>query len=186
MDDLLDAMATVGGSETFLLDLDSGTLIVSGEDTPEPPQGANAPRFVAIPALPGADRPALLAAALAWLATLDVEPAYELRSPTGREDGSPVGLIDLMVLGAPAEGPRLVDGRAVRMVDAASPGQARQLFVGVAADLCAHYRLRWDPEALVGKDRVEIGGARLTLHGRRVELWIEVGLAARRLFAEQR
>jgi hypothetical protein len=137
-------------------------------------------------------RDRLLKAALEWLATLGIDPQYELRPipgvrPLKGPEGSPgkaqIGLFDLMLLGAPEDNSELVDGRVQRIFTAAEPERARKVFERVAREICEHHGLEWRRRFIEGQDHYELDRFRVTHAGRKVELSVTVTPAVWEAFA---
>jgi hypothetical protein len=138
------------------------------------------------------ERDRRVAQAVAWLHELGIEPQFELRPlpeprPVGgarpRDDEARVGLFDLLLLGAPGGKPELLDGRVQRRVVAATPEQARKLFVRVARELCEHHGLGWRRRFVEDRDDYEIERCRMSVRGRAVELSVAVAPAVWQLFS---
>jgi hypothetical protein len=130
----------------------------------------------------------LLEEAVSWLHGLQIEPIYQLRiiqSPT-LEPRAPepprIGLLDLLLLGAPEGKTERIEGRVLRQISARSPSEARGLFKHLARELAAHYGLEWRNRFIEGKNNFEVERARLELRETRVELRIEVSNAVWKAF----
>ena len=54
-----------------------------------------------------------------------------------------IGLLDLLLLGAPEGKTELLDGQVFRCVRAETPAAARTVFLSVARDLCRHCDVPW-------------------------------------------
>jgi len=124
-----------------------------------------------------------------WLAELGVEPRYELRplepppAATRPGPGRPtVGLLDLLLLGAPDGKTELIDGRVLRTLVAPSPSEARAVFKQVARELCAFHGLAWRKRFVEGTSRFDVERAHLSVADRTVDLEIEVSTALWRAF----
>jgi hypothetical protein len=133
-----------------------------------------------------------VAEAVAWLHGLGIEPQFELRplpeprpvgSPQPRDDEPRVGLFDLLLLGAPGGKTELLDGRVQRRFLAATPEQARKLFVRVARELCEHHGLGWRRRFVEDRDDYEVDRCRVSVRGRGVELSVAVAPAVWQLFS---
>jgi hypothetical protein len=119
------------------------------------------------------------AEAMAWLARHDIDvidvsrriPAAPASAPA-----APLGLVDVLLLGAPDGKSELVDGRVRRRVPARSPEQARELFWGLVRAICGETGVTapattgatGEPEAF------EAGRFHLRRHDDAVELEVEV------------
>ncbi len=133
------------------------------------------------------NRAALLEEALSWLRSAGIEPQYDLRPvPAPRALGTPpaagdpgrVGLLELLLLGVPPKLPEGEDGRLLRQVDGLNADHAHRLFRSLARQLAEHHGVPFEEPS----DSLTIGHTRLALTGARVELWIQVPPAVRRLF----
>jgi hypothetical protein len=126
--------------------------------------------------------------AVSWLHGLEVEPIYELRTAEApRSDPKPparpkIGLLDLLLLGAPEGKTDRIEGTVLRQVSARSPSEARGLFKELAKDLAAYYGLEWRNRFIEDKDSFQFERAQLRLCGTRVELRVEVADAVWRAF----
>jgi hypothetical protein len=129
-----------------------------------------------------ADRQDLLDRALAWLDELGIEPQYELRplappapatSPAA-DTAAPIGLHDLLLLGAPNGKTELIRGRVRRVLVAASPTQARKTYLRIARELIEHEGLPWRKHFVDGRDELRVGRSELSLAGHAVHLLVDV------------
>jgi hypothetical protein len=125
----------------------------------------------------------LLQAALAWLAKLGIDPQYELRAPPVARPAeenpasvgqAPVGLLDLLLLGAPDGKTELVDGRVRRQIIASDVPQARKVFARLARELAEQHGLSWRKRFIENSDRFEQGRFVLTVSATQVEMSVEV------------
>ncbi len=136
------------------------------------------------------ERDALLASAGEWLASLGIEPVYELApiappaNPVTRAPEGRVGLLDLLLLGAPDGKTELLEGRVLRTFKAASADEARVLFKRLARELCEHFGLPWRKRFAQGTSRFDLERAHLTVDGRSIDLWIDVAPSTWRAFSE--
>ena len=195
MDDLLDAMDTQGDAPRFFLDTETGEVSLSlappepSEDHPSAPDDARHAAIPQVPALTQAvddpDVPAalqhrrdhLLSRALTWLATLGIEPQYELRRPAAPVGQARVGLFDMLLLGAPDGKTELINGRVRRHFVATSPEQAHKLFTRLSRGIAEHSGQPGRHPSLEDTNTFELDRCRLTLSGREVELSIAVSPA---------
>lgn len=79
------------------------------------------------------------AEALAWLARQGVEVidvSKRIPAAPAAPTGARIGLVDLLLLGAPDGAAEYVDGRVVRRLLARSPEQSRELFWGLVREIC--------------------------------------------------
>ena len=131
-----------------------------------------------------ADQKDLLDRALAWLDQLGIEPQYELRplarsapapAPSSTADtAAPIGLHDLLLLGAPSGKTELIAGRVRRVFVAASPTQARKTYLRIARELIEHEGLPWRKNLVEGRDEFRVGRSELSLAGSAVHLLVDV------------
>jgi len=131
----------------------------------------------------------LLKVALEWLESLEIEPIYELRVVEPVPSAAPpkhanrrLGLLDLLLLGAPGGKTELIDGQVLRQVTAHSPSEARGIFVNLARELCAFCGVEWRKRFVEGKSSFDMERTHLRLEGARVELTVEVTPQAWRAF----
>ena len=118
-----------------------------------------------------------------WIASLGIEPVYELRPiegtaktdqsrpPSGRSHND---LIDVLLLGAPAGKTELSGGRVLRQVSCHTESEARAAFKHLARDLCAYFGVPWRKRFVESTSTFAIERAQLQVEGRTVYLWIEV------------
>ena len=120
--------------------------------------------------------------ARAWLESLEIdailghdppEPEPAPARDTGRRE-LPIGLLDLLLLGAPEGKTELLEGKVYRVFIAASPSEARAVFKRVARDLCEFHGTAWRNRFIEGRDSYAIDRARLDIDQTRVELSLEV------------
>jgi len=125
-----------------------------------------------------------------WLAGLGIEPSYELprqaeaapaHEPRSREPK--VGLLELLLLGAPDGKTELIRGRVRRIVRLTTQGFARQAFKELARQLCGWFGLEWRNRFIEGKSSFDLETAHLSVEGTTVTLEIEVSRAACDLFS---
>lgn len=127
------------------------------------------------------------AEAMAWLGRHDVAVIDVSRripvSPVAAP-GSTIGLIDLLLLGAPEGSPELVDGRVHRRVPARSPDHSRELFWALAREISAETGVTLPGtsgaiELPVSLDALDAGRFHLRRLDDAVELRIDVPSALR-------
>jgi hypothetical protein len=140
-------------------------------------------------------RDALLAEAVEWLATLGIEPQYELRPIGGARPGAgggtpphlqgqpAVGLLELLLLGGPDGRKELLGERVLRVHVSPTPEHARKVFARIARELAEQHGLTWRKRMIEDKNRFEIERYAVTHAGRRVELAIEVPRPVRVAFS---
>ncbi len=103
----------------------------------------------------------LLQEALDWLDGLGIEPQYQLRpilpakepghaDPRPTTKGSKIGLLEILLLGAPEGKTELIDGRVSRLIVAPDPSAARKIFKQCARDLCDFYGIAWRKKFIQG------------------------------------
>jgi hypothetical protein len=126
-----------------------------------------------------------------WLASIGIDPVYELRSLEGTAatermtpaPGRKIDLIDLLLLGAPDGKTELLHGRVLRQLSRSSESEARSAFKRLARDLCTYYGLPWRKRLVEGTSTFAIERAHLQVEGRLVHLAIEVTPATWNAFA---
>ncbi len=122
----------------------------------------------------------LLGEAREWLAGLEVDAVLQL--PSRREPSPPrperrvsrIGLLDLLLLGAPEGKTELLDGTVWRVFRAATAGEARAVFKNVARDLCEFHGIAWRNRFVEGRDSYAIERYQLRVEGEAVELAVQV------------
>lgn len=124
-----------------------------------------------------------------WLTSLDIDadlpvPAVVRSSdpPRGPRQ-APVGLLDLLLLGAPDGRTEMLEGRTYRVFVAGSPAEARAVFKRAARELCEWHGTAWRNRFIEGRDRYEVDRFLLTIEGTRVDLAVEVSGALWKAFA---
>ncbi|HVH43945.1 MAG TPA: hypothetical protein VM925_16445 [Labilithrix sp.] len=126
---------------------------------------------------------ALLAIAERWLRDdLEIEPVYTLtrdeRPETRPAPPAPkapqIGLLDVLLLGAPDGKTELIDGRVLRRLPAATRSDARRAFKALARDVCASNGVEWRKRFVEGKDTFDLGRMHLAVHDDGVELSVDV------------
>jgi hypothetical protein len=138
-------------------------------------------------------RERLLEVALDWLRGLGIEPKYDLRrvalpepaaSPGAAPESARIGLLDLLLLGAPDGKTELVDGRVHRVLVAGDATQARKAFLRIARELVEHEGLPWRKRLIEGRDHLEVGRHRLSVSEGKVCLEVGVPRAIWDAFAD--
>ncbi|HEY3354444.1 MAG TPA: UPF0158 family protein [Polyangia bacterium] len=123
-----------------------------------------------------------------WLRGLDIEPEYELRPVPAAPAPAPakprIGLLDMLLLGAPDGKTELIDGRVWRQVLGKTPSEARAIFKNLARDLCDFFGVAWRNRFIEGKNEFQLERAHLRLEERTVVLEIDVPTAMWRAFEE--
>lgn len=124
-----------------------------------------------------------------WLAGLEIEPIFELRHRTNPAATTPaaaptpkLGLLELVLLGAPEGKTELLEGQVLRQIHAATPGEARAIFERVARDLCRYFDVPWRKHLVEGTARFDLAVAHLTVAARVVSLSIDVSIAVWKRF----
>ncbi|MFO0746083.1 MAG: UPF0158 family protein [Myxococcota bacterium] len=127
---------------------------------------------------------AVLDEARAWLDDLELDYTLfgaERAAPAPAPVPAPtkaavprVGLVELLLLGAPDGKTELLEGRVARVFVATSPSAARKVFADVARDLHEDAGLGWRKSFIAGKDAVEVGRFRLAVDDRRVSLDVAI------------
>ena len=126
-------------------------------------------------------RQALLDEALHWLGGLEIEPVYELR-PLAAPSAAPalvrsapqIGLLDMLLLGAPEGKTELLDGQVLRQLNTGSPAEARRIFKHLARELCEFHGIAWRKRFVENTSRYDVERAHLQVDGAMVLLWIDV------------
>ena len=124
---------------------------------------------------------ALLERALEWFRSLRIEPVYTLRPiapviPRTESASRPprVGLIDMLLLGAPDGKTERIDGRVLRQFVAASPAEARAVFKQLARELCEFHGIAWRNRFIEDRNLYEVERAHLEVDDTIVMLEIDV------------
>jgi hypothetical protein len=104
------------------------------------------------------------------LRPIDDPPRAEQRAPAPPK----IGLLDMLLLGAPDGKSELIDGRVLRVITLANSSEARGVFKQLARELCAFFGVEWRNRFIEGKSVFEIERAHLRINGKGVELSIEV------------
>jgi hypothetical protein len=122
--------------------------------------------------------------ATTWLARLGIEPEYEPRSvpvpePARNPDTPPlnvppIGVVEMLLLGAPGGKTELLEGRVHRVFVAADRTQARKVFARLARELAEQNGLSWRKRFIDNTDRFSIERFELKMTDRIVELSIAV------------
>jgi len=119
-----------------------------------------------------------------WLAVVvpDIEieePVRPLR-PTPPEASAPqpqavaIGLVDMLVLGAPDGKTEILDGRVPRVFVAQTPADARKVFLSVAREAYEWSGFAWRRHFGEGRDVIEVGRYRLEIEDALVHLDVAV------------
>jgi hypothetical protein len=121
---------------------------------------------------------------LPWLGELQIEPVYELPQIADATPQAParepaVDLLDLLLLGAPAGKPEIVEGRARRTVHLDDADRARRAFIDLRRQICAFEGVEWRKRSCEGKSSFKMGRMHLHVEGERVWLEVEVASDAR-------
>jgi len=116
-------------------------------------------------------------------AELGIEPEYEPR-PTAHESGPiadtrpgttpSIGLVEMLLLGAPDGKTELLEGRVHRMFVAADRAQARAVFARLARELAEQHGLAWRKRFIADTDRFTVERFELTTTDRSVDLSVAV------------
>jgi hypothetical protein len=124
-----------------------------------------------------------------WLEGLEIEPVYELRPIEGpppveaKPAAVKLGLLDVLLLGAPDGKTERIDGRVLRQVNLRTPSAARGVFKTVARELCAFYGMAWRNRFVEGKNELSIERAHIAIVGNSVVVSIVVTDATWKAFA---
>ena len=116
----------------------------------------------------------------AWLAELGIEPSYERRKIDAARTvprptpAPPLGLFDLLLLGAPDGKTELIEGRVYRHIRLPNPSDARGLFKRLARELSEHHGVAWRNRFIEGKSSYDVDRAHLSVEDATVELAIDV------------
>lgn len=119
------------------------------------------------------------AEAMAWLARHEItviDVSRRIPAAPAAAQAAPIGLVDVLLLGAPDGKTEYLDGRVRRRVLASSPEQARELFWGLVRSICGETGVTapattgatGDPEAF------DAGRFHLRRHADAVELEVDV------------
>ena len=85
-----------------------------------------------------------------------------------------VGLLDLLLLGAPDGKTELLEGCVPRVIITRSVSDARKVFKDVARDIYESQGAGWRKRLVEGKDTVEVERFHLSVDGTRVTLSVKV------------
>lgn len=118
--------------------------------------------------------------AIDWLQSLDIEPEYtlpsipipELRAAVKARDT--LGLIDLLIFGAPDGKTEVIEGKVTRVYLAGSESEARKCFKDLAREICGVCGVEWRKRFIQGLSTFEMDRYELSVEGARVELLIDV------------
>jgi hypothetical protein len=127
-------------------------------------------------------REALMEEARRWLASFDIEPLYEPRSAQARpvtEVPAPpkIGLLDLVLFGAPDGKTELLEGRVLRQIHAPTPSEVRSIFRRLACELCWFFDQPWRRRCVEGRSAFDLERAHLVVDGDVVQFRVEVPIA---------
>jgi hypothetical protein len=116
-----------------------------------------------------------------WLASLDVEPEYELPAmesppPSSSSGGlrSKVSLIHLLAIGTLGAELGVVDGKVHRVIRARTPSDARGLFRSFAREWCEMRGIGWRNRFIEGKNEFELEDLTLRVNDTAVEACLRV------------
>ncbi len=130
---------------------------------------------------------ALVAMAEEWLRDdLGIEPVYVLtreerpdtRAAAAPATGPQIGLIDVLLLGAPDDKTELIGGRVRRWLPSATRSAARYAFKALARDVCAYSGVEWRKRFVDGKEIFDLGRIHLAVHDDGVEVSVDVSRSA--------
>jgi hypothetical protein len=138
-------------------------------------------------------RDALIRHARRWLASLGVEPVSAIaedakrsaavETPATSPAATPkIGLLDLVLLGAPEGKTELLDGQVVRQIHTPTTSEARSIFTRVARELCWFFDQPWRRRYVEGKTTFDTARAHLRVEDDVVQLWIDVPVATWKMF----
>src|SRR5580704_4930565 len=85
-----------------------------------------------------------------------------------------VGLLDLLLLGAPDGKTELLDGRVLRIYIAKSEEESKYLFGRFAREICAYIGSDPGTRTVDGRTQLETGRFHLTREERRIDLEIDI------------
>ncbi|MGH7818858.1 MAG: UPF0158 family protein [Candidatus Binatia bacterium] len=134
----------------------------------------------------------LLAEARLWLEGLGVDAELRPGQPHGpppeppsdsKGRGPHIGLVELLLLGAPDGKTELLDGKVRRVFRARSGGEARAVFKSVARELCEFHGTAWRNRFIEGRNRFSAENAEVAVEGNDVELVVEVSAELWRRFS---
>ena len=130
------------------------------------------------------ERERLIVEAVAWLAEIGIEPERELAprrppEPEQRPAPSPgqapaIGLLDMLLLGAPEGKTELLEGRVHRVFVAPDQARARAVFARLARELTEYHGLSWRRRLIADTDRYAIERFEVTVDDRIVDLSVAV------------
>jgi hypothetical protein len=117
-----------------------------------------------------------------WLEGLGIRAIYDRPPAVPRKPAQPstkpraveLGLLDLLLLGAPDGRTELLDGMVLRQVPARDPSHARAMFKTLARELAEIHGIGWRKRLIEGKSTYEVGRYRLNETSDRVELEVAV------------
>lgn len=127
--------------------------------------------------------------AIRWLESLDILPEYSLPNipipepPAAVEASSKLGLIELLLMGAPEGMTDVVDHKVMRVYLAASESKARSCFKNLARDICGVCGIGWRNRFVKGVSKFEMDRYCLSVEGTRVELLVDVHPSVTKLFS---
>lgn len=136
-------------------------------------------------------------AARSWLESLGLAglviasrptPAAAAAPPPTRAEAPsapPIGLLDLLLFGAPDGKTEVLDGRAFRVVHVDSNAEARRLFERLARELCALFGCDWRRRYVAQTAVFALDRATLKVAGRTVTLEVAVESAVWMRFSER-
>lgn len=125
----------------------------------------------------------LLGEARAWLESLGVDAdlvrtrASDPSPPpiqAPRRRGLRIGLVEILLLGAPGGKTELLDGKVYRFFRGRSADEARAIFKQVSRELCEFRGTAWRNRFIEGRNSFSIDGAEVRVEGNVVELTVEV------------
>jgi hypothetical protein len=93
-----------------------------------------------------------------------------------------IELLDLLLLGAPRGKTELIDGQVLRQLWARTSAEARSLFESLSRQICAYHHFEWSERHLEGRSSFDLGRMHLSVEDTCVELWVDVSIAAWRVF----
>jgi hypothetical protein len=94
-----------------------------------------------------------------------------------------IELLDLLLLGAPNGKTEVIDGQILRQLWARTPAEARGMFENLSRQICAYHQFEWNERHVEGRSSFDLGRMHLSVEDTRIELWVDVAIAAWRMFS---
>lgn len=118
--------------------------------------------------------------AVEWLASLEIDPQYDIPGPdspppqSSRARGTRISLVHLLLLGAAPDTPEVIDGTVKRSMRAEDAGSARGIFKALAREWCEMRGVGWRKRFVEGRDDFELEGLTVRVSGSHVEVLVSV------------